>query len=77
MSEFAKDYCRLLDIVSNGPVKTFCYNRLKVLDARFQLHKLLNSTREQQDTQTDDPKDFSNGASVQYISRSRSHTRSN
>ena len=33
-------------LVTSGPVKTYSYKRLQVLEARFHLHKLLNSDRE-------------------------------
>lgn len=33
-------------LLTSGPVKTYSYKRLQVLEARFHLHKLLNSERE-------------------------------
>src|SRR5207302_395093 len=33
--------------VMNGPAKTFCHNRLHILEARFNLHELLNHDLEQ------------------------------
>ena len=33
-------------LLNSGPVKTYSYKRLQVLEARFHLHKLLNSDRE-------------------------------
>jgi len=39
---FFDDLQELMEIISFGPCKTFSYNRLRVLEARFQLHLLLN-----------------------------------
>ncbi|GAB5371388.1 hypothetical protein AAMO2058_001575600 [Amorphochlora amoebiformis] len=39
---YFEDLIELMEIISHGPCKTFCYNRLRVLEARFQLHLLLN-----------------------------------
>eukprot|EP00472_Partenskyella_glossopodia_P008887 CAMPEP_0197527364 /NCGR_PEP_ID=MMETSP1318-20131121/21276_1 /TAXON_ID=552666 /ORGANISM="Partenskyella glossopodia, Strain RCC365" /LENGTH=761 /DNA_ID=CAMNT_0043081965 /DNA_START=14 /DNA_END=2296 /DNA_ORIENTATION=- len=42
VDEYFADYKELMEIISFGPCKTFSYNRLRVLEARFQLHLLLN-----------------------------------
>ncbi len=41
-------------------MKTFSWNRLKQLDFCFHFHHLLNEAQELENTQLDDPKDFSN-----------------
>lgn len=41
-AEFQRDYFRVLAIVHSAPVKSFSYQRLKLLHARYNLHKLLN-----------------------------------
>lgn len=69
LEQFRADYTRLLDIIASGPVKTFAYTRLKLLDSRFIIHRLLNSAQEFKATQTDDPKDFTNGTCIVSSSR--------
>ncbi len=46
VEEFYDDFHELTHLMSSGPVKTYAYKRLQVLEARFHLHKLLNSDRE-------------------------------
>eukprot|EP01083_Nonionella_stella_P200392 733892_1 len=38
--EFMKDLWFLLELISNGPAKTFCYQRLQTLGAKFKVHML-------------------------------------
>ncbi|XP_076066304.1 AMP deaminase isoform X3 [Oratosquilla oratoria] len=45
-SEFLHDLNILCGLIVNGPVKTFCFRRLSYLSAKYQLHVLLNETRE-------------------------------
>jgi len=42
VQEFFDDLADLMDIIASGPCKSVAYNRLRVLEARFQLHLLLN-----------------------------------
>ncbi|KAJ2832914.1 AMP deaminase [Coemansia furcata] len=44
--EFYMDLDFLLDTISDGPVKTWAYRRLRYLDARWQLYVLLNEREE-------------------------------
>lgn len=46
LARYLQDYQLLLTLISNGPVKSFCYRRLSYLSAKFQLHVLLNEMRE-------------------------------
>jgi len=46
VDEFYEDFHDLIHLLTCGPVKTYSYKRLQVLEARFHLHKLLNSDRE-------------------------------
>ena len=46
VEEFYEDFHELTHLLTSGPVKTYSYKRLQVLEARFHLHKLLNSDRE-------------------------------
>jgi hypothetical protein len=41
-AEFQRDLNFLMSLVLNGPCKTFAHNRLHILEARFNLHGLLN-----------------------------------
>jgi len=45
--EFAAAMGVIMDFVGSGPAKTFCHNRLHILEARFNLHELLNHDIEQ------------------------------
>lgn len=44
--EFLVDFRALRSAVHSGPVSSFCYKHLELLSAKFNLHVLLNSTRE-------------------------------
>lgn len=59
MSDFYRDYARVLDIASDGPVRTFTYERLKVLELKFDMHRNLNSSLELESTK-EDIRDFQN-----------------
>ncbi|MDP2438593.1 MAG: hypothetical protein Q8P67_22860 [archaeon] len=57
--EFLRDYTRVLEIVNDGPVKTLSYERMKLLELKYQMHTGLNSALEQEAT-TEDIRDFHN-----------------
>uniref|UniRef100_A0A0N5CE63 AMP deaminase n=1 Tax=Strongyloides papillosus TaxID=174720 RepID=A0A0N5CE63_STREA len=40
--KFLKDYDRMIQIIANGPLKSFCYRRLLYLKSKFQLYQLHN-----------------------------------
>ncbi|KAK9824634.1 hypothetical protein WJX72_011865 [[Myrmecia] bisecta] len=44
--DFFTDMHRVLKIASMGPVKTFCYHRLLLLEQKFNLHVMLNADKE-------------------------------
>jgi AMP deaminase len=44
--EFFADLDELKRTISHGPVKSVCFKRLRLLEARFNLHVLLNAERE-------------------------------
>lgn len=46
LTDFYTDYFELKKILHFGPVKTLAFKRLRLLDARFNLHVLLNGERE-------------------------------
>lgn len=58
--EFVKDFDYLRRIISAGPVKSYSFKRLKLLQARFDLHILLNDTRELEATKSVPHRDFYN-----------------
>jgi AMP deaminase len=41
------DWLSFFQVTSPGPVTTYSYKRLQVLEERFNLHVMLNSEREQ------------------------------
>lgn len=43
---YNKDHEKLSSIISNGPLKSFCFRRLRYLDAEFQLYLLVNESLE-------------------------------
>ncbi|XP_076800140.1 AMP deaminase 2-like isoform X2 [Clavelina lepadiformis] len=46
LETFIQDSNRIMAMIVNGPLKTFCYRRLSFLSSKFQLHALLNETKE-------------------------------
>ncbi|OQR88780.1 hypothetical protein THRCLA_10108, partial [Thraustotheca clavata] len=46
VESFYEDWFEIKRIVNSGPVKTYSYKRLQLLEARFNLHTLLNADRE-------------------------------
>eukprot|EP01094_Clydonella_sp_ATCC50884_P001547 TRINITY_DN11159_c0_g1_i1.p1 TRINITY_DN11159_c0_g1~~TRINITY_DN11159_c0_g1_i1.p1 ORF type:complete len:1275 (+),score=439.06 TRINITY_DN11159_c0_g1_i1:252-4076(+) len=57
LQEYTRDYTRLLSIISSGPVKSVTYERLRMLDTKWEFHRLLNHEREESGT-LHDPRDF-------------------
>jgi AMP deaminase len=43
---FIEDYNLLTTMVTDGPLKSFCYRRLQYLKSKFDLHCLLNEVKE-------------------------------
>eukprot|EP01116_Phalansterium_solitarium_P007576 TRINITY_DN2031_c0_g2_i3.p1 TRINITY_DN2031_c0_g2~~TRINITY_DN2031_c0_g2_i3.p1 ORF type:complete len:916 (-),score=369.95 TRINITY_DN2031_c0_g2_i3:827-3574(-) len=46
LADYYRDLNRLLHICTSGPTKTMCFRRLRLLDAKFNLHILLNEESE-------------------------------
>jgi hypothetical protein len=46
LREYYTDLNTLLKIANEGPNKTYCYERLALLESCFQLHKTLNQDKE-------------------------------
>ena len=48
VDEFHKDYGKLIDIVTNGPVRTLSHKRIELLQKKFEMHKELNGHLEEE-----------------------------
>ena len=46
IDDFVKDYYRLVEMVSEGEIRTFCFNRLQLLSAAFKMHVTANGAVE-------------------------------
>lgn len=57
---YNKDYEELSSIISNGPLKSFCFRRLRCLDAEFQLYLLVNEGLELTEQKDVPHRDFYN-----------------
>ena len=42
VNDFVEDQALVMAMMANGPCKTYCYQRLQYLDAKYKLHDLLN-----------------------------------
>ena len=60
LSEYFKDLDFILDVISDGPVKSFAFRRLKYLESKFQLYMLLNEHEETAKTKRVPHRDFYN-----------------
>lgn len=49
LSQYYKDLNELLSIMADGPCKTHSYKRLRVLEAKFDLHRILNEDKEKEE----------------------------
>jgi len=59
-AEFAVALKEVMDFAGDGPAKTFCHNRLHILEARFNLHELLNHELEHKAQKSVPHRDFYN-----------------
>lgn len=46
IKQYIQDIVTMMSMITNGPMKSFCYRRLSYLSNKFQLHVLLNEIRE-------------------------------
>jgi hypothetical protein len=46
IDEFVKDYYRLVEMVSEGAMRTFCFSRLQMLSVSFKMHMYANGAVE-------------------------------
>lgn len=44
--QFIDDYTLLSTMITDGPLKSFCYRRLQYLKSKYELHSLLNEVKE-------------------------------
>ena len=49
IDDFNKDYNRLAELVSEGAVRSFCFQRLQMLSTSFKMHTTINGSIEQQE----------------------------
>ncbi|XP_059815457.1 AMP deaminase 3-like, partial [Hypanus sabinus] len=63
-TEYSRDMKNLLEIIADGPLRTYCNQRLKMLVSRFHLHQLANEKKEFIDLQEASHSDFYNVAKV-------------
>uniref|UniRef100_A0A7E4UQI6 AMP deaminase n=1 Tax=Panagrellus redivivus TaxID=6233 RepID=A0A7E4UQI6_PANRE len=59
-SQFLKDYQKLIMMIADGPLKSFCFRRLTFLQTKFQLHVLMNELRELHEQKSVPHRDFYN-----------------
>ncbi|CAF0754118.1 unnamed protein product [Rotaria sp. Silwood1] len=59
-NQFIDDYTLLSAMITDGPLKSFCYRRLQYLKARFELHCLLNEVKEWAAIKSTPHRDFYN-----------------
>lgn len=60
LQEFFADYNIVLALCTHGPIKSFCFRRLKYLEARYNLHILLNELKELAEMKQVPHRDFYN-----------------
>ncbi|KAI5295275.1 AMP deaminase [Ascosphaera acerosa] len=58
--DFYMDLDAIIDVSTDGPVKSFAFKRLSYLEGKFQLHSLLNEYQELADTKQVPHRDFYN-----------------
>ncbi|CAM9953977.1 unnamed protein product, partial [Lampetra fluviatilis] len=64
LSSHLSDLGVLLGLVQDGPLKTFCQRRLKLLAAKFQVHQMTNELAEMIQLKVDGCRDFENVVKV-------------
>eukprot|EP00484_Ammonia_sp_Unknown_P004505 CAMPEP_0197054918 /NCGR_PEP_ID=MMETSP1384-20130603/53193_1 /TAXON_ID=29189 /ORGANISM="Ammonia sp." /LENGTH=305 /DNA_ID=CAMNT_0042488283 /DNA_START=41 /DNA_END=954 /DNA_ORIENTATION=- len=58
--EYMADLQKVMDLVSDGPAKTMCYRRLKILQSRYTIHNWLNDNVEVLEVKSVPHRDFYN-----------------
>ncbi|XP_074605216.1 AMP deaminase 2-like isoform X2 [Brevipalpus obovatus] len=60
LHEFLEDMKAICDMITDGPLKSYCFHRLSYLSTKFQLHVILNDKRELQAQKSVSHRDFYN-----------------
>lgn len=60
LRDFYMDLDAIIDVTTNGPIKSFAFKRLSYLERKFQLHALLNEYQEMADSKKVPHRDFYN-----------------
>ncbi|XP_074603658.1 AMP deaminase 2-like isoform X2 [Brevipalpus obovatus] len=60
LHEFLEDMRAICDMITDGPLKSYCFHRLSYLSTKFQLHVILNDKRELQAQKSVSHRDFYN-----------------
>ena len=60
LESYLKDHNNICILTANGPLKSFCYRRLQYLSSKFQLHTLLNESKEMAQQKSVPHRDFYN-----------------
>lgn len=60
VDEFYEDMDFLCDLRSSGPVQTFCFNRLQLIQTKFELHGMVHTTTERNEMKSNCHRDFYN-----------------
>lgn len=64
LSEYYRDINSVIEICSNGPCKTHSFARLRILEGKFNLHRILNADREKNEQKNAPHRDFYNVCKV-------------
>ena len=59
-NQFIDDYTLLSAMITDGPLKSFCYRRLQYLKSKYELHCLLNEVKEWAAIKSTPHRDFYN-----------------
>ena len=60
VDEFYNDMDFLFDLRSSGPVQTYCFNRLQLIQTKFDLHGMVHTTTERNEMKSNCHRDFYN-----------------
>ena len=60
VGDYYRDLEYLIDIISDGPSKTFAFRRLRYLEAKYQMYSLVNENQEISETKSNSHRDFYN-----------------
>lgn len=60
VDEFYQDMDFLHDLRSSGPVQTYCFNRLQLIQTKFELHGMVHTTTERNELKSNCHRDFYN-----------------